>query len=279
MPKFDVVMGNPPYKGSLHLKFLELSHNIMNNGGYIIWVHPARWLQDTTAPYKKNSDFNKYKYLPFIDIKIIPLLEATKLFKIRIQTDLIISVLNKGNSSILNENFIYKLKNIPLSFKRLLNYNYTSLKDVVEINKKDGIRVRIMFINVMISSGERENIKGRYNIIHNRNKYATIDGKYNGKDWTTYYAKNQHSKEIGSGIPNSIKFDSINEANNFINYTFTKIFQFFNYLTKSDQHVQLKYLPFMEDYTKPWTDDRLQEYFNISDEEMNYIKNTIEKYI
>lgn len=276
--KFDVVVGNPPYKKDLHLKFLKICNSLLKRNGEIIWIHPARWIEDTTAPFKKNSDFNKYKDLPFVDLELIPIMEATKLFGIMIQSDLVISKLQEGKKSILDVDSIYKIRSIPPEFKNLLK-KFKSIEDVAEWNKRDGIRVRILFIQLMSFSNEREHIKGKYEIVHGKNRYPTIDGQYNGKDWTEFYRKNQFTKEKGSPIPLSIKFNTVNEAQNFIDSTFTEVFQFFNYLTKTDQHVQLKYLPFMEDYSKPWTNERFGKHFNLSEEEMKFIKNTMEKYI
>jgi hypothetical protein len=282
MPKFDVVVGNPPYKKNLHLKFLELTVNCLNENGKIVWVHPARWLQDPTAPFKKNSDFNKYKHLSFIDFKIIPMINAQKIFKAAITSDLIISSLELGKTSIINEEKIYELRNIPVSLKTLIysiRKNFiSSIEQNCERNKRDGIRVIIPAITKTADRVSRKNVYGIINT-QNYKKEIIVDGCANGIDWTQIKRKNQFTKEIGSNIPLSIKFNTIDEAKNFIDSTFTEVFQFFNYLTKLDVHVQLKYLPFMEDYTQPWTNERFQKYFSISDEELKFIKETMKKYI
>ena len=44
MPKFDVVVGNPPYKQKLHLKFLDLAIELSTQ--YILFVEPGGWLLD-----------------------------------------------------------------------------------------------------------------------------------------------------------------------------------------------------------------------------------------
>lgn len=276
--KFDVIVGNPPYKRDLHLKFLQLAVNYLSKLGNIIWIHPARWLQDPTAVLKENSDYIKYKNLPFTDFKIIYNADAQKIFNISITSDLCISTLKNGKESILNEDKIYELRDIPISFKRFLHMKYTSINDVTETNKYEGIRVKIINIQIFATKDGRDYIKNRYMIFHPNHAVPFIDGKYNNKDWTQLVAKNQFSKSEGSAFPISIKFNTINEAKNFINSTNTEVFQFFNYLTKLDVHIQLQYLPFMNDYTNPWTNERFKEYFNITDDEMLYILETMKKY-
>jgi len=278
MPKFDVVVGNPPYKRSMHLQFLELAYNSLKENGQIIWLHPARWLQDPTAVFKKNSDYTKYKDLPFNSFYFIPVNEAQRLFNVSLTSDLSISVLKNNEKSIINENKIYELRNIPISLKKLLHTKYTSFQDVVETNKNDGIRVKIISIQIFATKDGRNYIKNRYSVFHHKHAIPFINGQYNGKHWTNLIAKNQFSKSEKTPLPLSIKFNTIEEAQNFIDSTNTEVFQFFNYLTKLDVHIQLKYLPFMEDYTKSWTNERFQEYFKISNDEMIYIKNIMNKY-
>lgn len=279
MPKFDVVVGNPPYKKDLHLKMLKNACSFLNQNGEIIWVHPARWLQDPLAPMKKNSDFNKYKLLNFVNFDIIPLPIAVKLFHIGIQSDLSISHIKNNNESILNEDLIYTLRNISPLFKRLLKLN-SNLFDNLQFNKRSGIRVPIKQLSMNIHHSTYETVKGKYDLIDNINEIF-VDGYNinNHKDWTQYKQKNQFTKELGSNFPCSIEFKTIEEANNFINYTKTEVFQFFNFLTKLDVNIQLKYLPFMNDYSKTWTNEMLAKYFDISNEELKFIKNTMVKYI
>ena len=44
-------------------------------------------------------------------------------------------------------------------------------------------------------------------------------------------------------------------------------------------NVPLVHIPFMNDYTKPWTDDRFKKYFKLTKEEWNNIENIMKPYI
>lgn len=264
--KFDVVVGNPPYKKDLHLKMLKKTVDHLSPGGEIIWLHPARWVQDPHAPEKSNSDFNEYHLLPFIELEFIPQGKASKLFGNEMRSDLSISHLKNGSKSILTPEKIYELRKIPISIKSIFNKNFISLKSVAEENKRDGIRVRIKTI---IQPGHGRSQKD-YNLYPKEE--IIINGEINGKDWTLNVQKNQFEKPVGYPIPLSIKFSTEEEARNFINSTKTDFFLFLHYLSKVEAITPIEYLPFMKDYKNPWTNERFQEYFNLSNKDMEFIK-------
>ena len=70
MPKFDVVVGNPPYTGnikerrsgpgnSIWPKFVELSFDSLKEGGYLTLVHPITWRLRTKNKYLKSLRENQ----------------------------------------------------------------------------------------------------------------------------------------------------------------------------------------------------------------------------
>jgi hypothetical protein len=57
MPKFDVIIGNPPYQGprigggdasgnAIWHRFIELSYNLLKDNGYLCYIHPISWRMD-----------------------------------------------------------------------------------------------------------------------------------------------------------------------------------------------------------------------------------------
>ena len=56
MPKFDYIIQNPPYSGSLHLDFLKKGYEILNNKGQMIIIEPAMWLINVRKYGKRNVE-------------------------------------------------------------------------------------------------------------------------------------------------------------------------------------------------------------------------------
>ena len=70
MPKFDFIVQNPPYSGSLHLDFLKKGYEMLSDKGQMIIIEPATWLIDVRKHGKKyeemrvqSSEIKKYDEL------------------------------------------------------------------------------------------------------------------------------------------------------------------------------------------------------------------------
>ena len=50
------------------------------------------------------------------------------------------------------------------------------------------------------------------------------------------------------------------------------------HLIKFDQHMPLKFLPYMEDYSKVWTDRDYCEFFGLTEEESEFMCRQIDDY-
>ncbi|MBQ9763112.1 MAG: Eco57I restriction-modification methylase domain-containing protein [Phascolarctobacterium sp.] len=72
-------------------------------------------------------------------------------------------------------------------------------------------------------------------------------------------------------------FDDLNIANNVVSYIQTKFFHFMVFMKKITQNT-MKYVygvvP-IQDFTKPWTDEELYQKYNLTEEEISFIENTI----
>jgi hypothetical protein len=74
-----------------------------------------------------------------------------------------------------------------------------------------------------------------------------------------------------------MKFNSENEANNFISYLKTRLFRIMVSAMKITQHAQTSVYHFvpMQDFTHPWTDKDLYEKYDLSPDEVKYVESMI----
>ena len=263
MPKFDIAIMNPPYDRNLHLKILE---KVIPVADKVINISPVRWLQDQVAKYKpkKNNLQEKYKNIlsALESLTIIPASDSNNLFNIA-WCDLGIYVIDKN------------CKN-PY---QIIEHPGVKIVDKIQFNKTCSLR------DVMC------NEKGIYfcpithamravNCAHGYTILFTDNGPYAKSGWTKDAGNNYHF----------INLNSKNEVDNFKKYVTTKSVRFICKLVAlGGMGGQNNLIPYMSDYTLPWDDKRLCEYFDITgyidDEhavpgsEWEIIINTLKEYV
>lgn len=259
------IIMNPPYSGNLHLKIL--SHLIsLYSDAEVVNLSPIRWLQDPLAEYKRGSDWKKFenvrKHTESLDV--ISSADANKLFGIGAFIDLgIYHITPKGGRDFTNFwKQVRKLAEVMMLEKLLAMKD--NLKNHFEKQKLDGIRVPLTDIG-----GNRG-----YRPVYKELSYV-IDGKKDGKDWTKCKNMGGYEKPEGSALPLSVKFASVAEAQNFYDVFYTKFGSWLCDITHTQQHLQPSILPWLDDYTHPWTDQMLYDYFNLSEEEIKEIEKCI----
>ena len=261
--KFDHIIMNPPYCRNLHLKILN---EAIRHSDDIVNLSPIRWLQDPLAEYKRNSDFKRFKEIRerIESIEIISASEARDVFSIEIFSDL--SVYRLTNFGGLNAKEFWKTVRTPAQVMILnkLIHLKDSIADHTEKNKREGIRVPMTDIG-----GNRG-----YRNVYKELAYV-IDGQKNGVDWTKCKNMGGYEKPEGGPLPLSIKFNTITEAQNFYDSFFTRFYTWLCNITKAQQHLNPGLLPWLGDYTHPWTDEDLYKYFNLSDDEIKIIEDEI----
>ena len=268
---------NPPYDGSTHLKVLEkVLTNIrtLNSDAEIVSIQPARWLEDPLAEYKQGTDATKYKKTITERLSKLYLIDATtacKSFNIMNATDLAIYVFNTEKTTIkitMQDNLINKLFNkIKTS---------TVLKDKLDTKAIDGFRCEVKELTSGTGGhnlGNAESSKiADVNIIWGPYTDGyTVDGRF----FTEARQKNQFTKNY---FANSIKFDTLEEANNFYLSCNTKFYRRLVHLFKWDVNVPLRVLPYMEDYSKVWTNEDYCKFFDLTKEESEFMCRTVDDY-
>ena len=271
--KFDHIIMNPPYLRNLHLKILN---EAIQHSDDVVNLSPIRWLQDPLAEYKRNSDFKRFTEIRghIESIEVIPMVEATRLFNgAAFSMDIgIYHITKKGGWSSCFSNSIVN---------KVIKHTSKTVYDVMSENEDEGWRVRIKKL-MPIPSNRPNGTALEYTktyLCHQSLDWVYKDGfNKEGIHWS-------ENKLAGAGgpksytkydkLPYSIKFSSEDEAYSFQAYTKTKFFKYIYSTMKINQNVPLKFLPFMHDYTHPWTDDDLYQYFELTDDEIAIIEDEI----
>ena len=277
--RFSVILMNPPYSGSLHLKFLEKTIKIADN---VVSIQPVRWLEEVVGKEKKKSLYNKYeesisKHIK--DLEIVTAENVKKQFNILLPANCAIYVCDN------NGGFDYKQLSSNEVIDKVVNYIKEN-KCNFEFNKKEGYRLRIPCICGGKAGGSGFNRPPVLTGLHIKD-IVFKDGKYNGKWWYEYYMKNQYSKTTEE-ITSSIRFDSEEEAHNFYKSVQTDFVRYVESYLITDVHISDSKILWMGDakhprtgnigYIDEWTNEDFYEFFNISKEYQNKIETFIKDY-
>lgn len=275
-PDLDIM--NPPYDGSLHLDILKAVLDVKNLESVVVSIQPARWLEDPLANDKQGTDYALYKTSIVDKITKLQLIDATtacKVFDIMNATDLAIYTFSSKPGNIV----IYKQEKLYSSLvNKLLTKikTMTPLKDKLEQNVVNGFRCEVK----KLTSGTGGHNLGDFD----SSKLADVNivwGPYtngydiNGKFFTESRQKNQFTKDY---FANSIKFNSLDLANNFYLSCNTNFYRRLIHLFKWDVNVPLRFLPYMGDYTKVWTDEDYCKFFGLTQEEADFMCKDIDDY-
>ena len=289
MKKYDLMIGNPPYDRSLHLKIIEAAIKHLTDDGKACYIHPARWIEDPIWKMKRNNDHKKYEKSIVNHIEdafIIKNKISNDLFKISFTSDLMITKINKNIhyfniENIYNENIL----NIIEKINNKIISNNLSIDKYIEYNKIDGYRVKLDIINPISTRGNSISRRISPVCIVNHKRNCVFNNGYdkNNKYWTENITKNKYSKKIGDNLPQSIKFKFEKNADNFVNSVRTNFYKNWIYLIKVDMHTPLFALPYIIDdehgeYDKPWTNEDYCKYFDLTEEESKFMSREVYDY-
>ena len=251
MPKFDVAIMNPPYDGNLHLKILEAVIPIADE---VVNISPIGYALDWTVFYNlKNTPNFKLKQYVMQHIASCELLTAA------------------------SANNLFNIG----SFERLAITTYDCNEHDIgmKLYLTDKRKCKSVFEKVILSIAN-----GTYDNLAAHIQISTIHGHPCCKDEfdvvTPQYKLVEHLRP---------KTMSESDFINWHNSCNTKFMKYCNLLTRQGQHLNPSLLPYMQDYTQPWTDKRFCEYFNITgyiddehavpNSEWEIILNTMKEYV
>ena len=266
--KFDVAIMNPPYDGNLHLKILE---KVIPVADKVVNISPVSHLVNCVNTFKDGkNDTKKYfagigKHLKSCG-KIFSIEEALQIFTgARITNPLAIQVYEISYNSIEECERVNSHNGMKAIVKKVYDYSHDvdNIENHLESNKKDGYRIKFGRIGGGTWTAFRPHTLDAF-------KEVIYDGLLtDGRPHWQMCSVNQYTKKTEE-LPESLPFTTKAEAQNFIDSYNTKFLKTCLGFLHVDMRIHPEYLPYMQDYTKPWDDKRFCEYFGIT----GYISDT-----
>ena len=262
--KFEVIVGNPPYSRNLHLNIIGEVIKLLKNDGMAIFIHPIDKLISTKLIYEPYyiKEYNKLE-------KILKHCNSVKKigmtnFGINIQADCGITTWK-----------VDEVENWSPDKYASMKYNDDEILIIKKIMKKirENGDVNNLFYFVWNRDKETDIIQWIPAIHGNLNQDGT---KYN--DFYEIFSKDynkaiQVKEQKNRSDAAKICFDTEDERRNFINSTFLKAHKIIMSFWKSDCNIRLKFIPWLQDYSKPWTDDMIMDFFELTGDEKKVFMN------
>ena len=260
--KLDKIIMNPPYNRSLHLKIL--SHLISEYPeAEVVNLSPIRWLQDPLAEYKRGSDRKKFENVRshIESLDVITAHQASDIFDINLKVDLGIYHIAKNGGW---EN----------PYKNKLLEKIVSKTDGLPIVKYENVK-KPYFCLISSIVGDHsgfDNLFEDYSILRNEQTYGRwfVNGKSEKNGLSLAECKAQNKKSVHGNILSwdCIEFDTEEEVKNFYDFCYSKLFMYVLKKSIVGVNVHSEFLPWLGDYSHPWTDEMLYEYFQLSKDEI-----------
>jgi len=269
MTKFDVVIGNPPYKQGLHLKFLNLAVDMSNK--YVIFVQPGS-IYVNKQPTRKSKEMIKAKEKIKNHIIEIDLFESWRYFPdLGIIVPMAVTFLDKSKTS---DSFILydKVKN--------KKYKYNEMDNIhLHGNSKEFLKLYKIFNNFKdtLLNHRNKNV-GPYYVNIPMIRGDLEKGKYYADKWFSFFKESTIVEKTKSNLFFSFKTEE--EAENFLNFLKTKFAMFGLSLYKISFHQEgweLLGIPWL-DFSQKWTNEKLYKHFKLAPNEINFIEENIPTY-
>lgn len=266
MKKFDVIISNPPYQDGKHMTFLNTAYTFLNDTGTMLFLQPSTYFVSLLGPLLKRS--NRIKF-PEKEIKSIELLTNKTFGEFAdLYVPLSITKIQRGtdNKNIINVKYEggNDFEKIDTLSKVNVFGNIPAVFSIIEkFKNKDNILNHVIkeksrfewFVELAIIIGDRD----INNIAVSKSLVPTQSPKF-------------HNRQ-------TIGFNSEKEAISFISFMRTDFSRKLLELLKLSQNLhrgELSLIPWV-DFSKDWDNEKLFDFFDLSQDERLFI-NTTKKY-
>jgi 16S rRNA G966 N2-methylase RsmD len=297
--EFDIIVANPPYKAGLHLRFLDKALDLKSETGEIVFIHPAEWLVQKRSTSRTKMFPQLKSKINGADIVFIDNpWEAVSLW-----VPLSITHINNSGDYYFTDKRLFNtqekskidsLTSISILgdiSKYLTLFNKLQRASVLDNFKKHEDRVdRPYYLTLFLFSGQK-------NDFERGGTFRQFDNLYNIKPSKLYsrtaitspsrelvitdapqIARPMFGKLVGNEKP-WISFNTLEEAQNCHSFlTKSALFRSYFSVLKINQHAADSLLPEIPwlDWTQEWTDEKLFEHFELTQEEIQEVYRIIE---
>ena len=281
--KFDIVLLNPPYSMGLHATFLNKAFSLLKDKGTLSAVHPSTFIisQKTAVKLRRkdqelNDNIEKYK-------SRVHLINGNSHFNnAAFFTPLSITTIAKVEDPTIN--VVYEHQG-EYSSKTV-----TSLSDVWT-HGNDLIQSIFHKVKEKMTESLEDNLHRKTNVPKKLYLKAIIIGGHpptrsmvgSHPDFNCIFYKtdvdsvgyiNAITRNPDNKWGNFIGVDSKKQAKNLYSYAVTKFARFCVSMLKINQSMhrgELAMTPYL-DFSKEWTDEKCYKYFNLTEEEIEFIE-------
>lgn len=296
--KFDMIIQNPPYKGSLHLDFLEKGLNVLNKNGKMVIIEPATWLIDVrknrnTSYYNEikkkidghvesvvienlNAEFNISEYHP-LSITTIDFSKNYNFIKFTCCGE------EKYVKSLYDCNLIGNYNLIWDIFNKILKYEDTMKNHIfVKNNNTNTCSKHLRYWNDLLY-GLGSNYGGVVNQ-YRSNSDAIMRTVSNGRYLMSYVVTGADGDVCDTAVVGAkgnicdCVYGTKEELENWKHFVFNnKLPLFLNIVLTIDRHNHSKeFVPWLVD--RQYTDDEINKLFGFTEEEIGLMDMTLKKY-
>lgn len=266
--KFSGVVMNPPYCSGLHLKILQgvIPAVDFEHGGQIECIHPAAWMQ---FPTRERPDFMNSL---IEDFDMIERKDANEMFDID-GGDLVVTSLKKGGLSFSGN---------AVSDKFFCCFKYNSRfadnwKIVKSIYEKVVAKCPVGTFKKVMTNNSNSTYSLRMNYARTQTCGEWSKGGTSGSTMKPENCFKITSKLYETACKNSsaacVGFLNFNTEQERYNAWQSYLTKFARFCIAMDESTKLA--PYMGNYQQPWDDKRFYEYFELTDEEIAVIEDTI----
>ncbi len=280
--KFDVIVGNPPYQQGLHMKFLDMSFDLLSETGELVFVHPATEFikQGTGSTSKEVKKISKH-------IKCLELTNPSKFFPTA-KLGVPISITHITNQTFKKFDLTVDNKTISLSNVNDISVHslkcgfYSFKKHILSLKGNKMLSEIIFPVNNKYKTNKQFFIEMSLFTGNTGHGNTTLDSFFN-YDFYCFISKNAVIKqklELKAGNYNyAMGFSSKTEAENMFSFVKTKFARACLGIYKINLRLSpfhFKHIP-IPPMNQSWDDKKLAKYFKLTEEEIAFV-NSIPNY-